>query len=72
MFRWLGHFPTHGWDLWNRTSGEKGCLLVRLEQDPMSENVSKTWGNVFDKRNEMYEANQTRAQDRTLKSSSEI
>ena len=43
VFRWLGLFPTHDWDFWNRTSG-KQVLYGAFGIGPRGENVDKSQG----------------------------
>ena len=46
MFRWLGPFPTHDYDLWNRTSGQKVPFWA-FGIGPSAEVVGKSQGEVY-------------------------
>ena len=46
MFRWLGPFPTHDYDLWNRTSGQKVPFWA-FGIGPSAEIVGKSQGEVY-------------------------
>ena len=47
VFRWLGPFSTHDWDLWNRTSGKKCAFWEAFGAGPLAEKRRQIPGEML-------------------------